>query len=89
MAGKTTDTEALRAVKAALRTYREAVMNDVRKMRDAAKDCRDNLGGDEYSKKTIADLAEALNEILAAVQKASELEEAVSKRIIVLEEGEI
>ena len=82
-----TDTEVLRSVLSAIKTYKEAVLNDVKKMRDAAQDCHDNLGGDVYSKKTIADLAESMNDILNAIQKASELEEKIRKKIVDLEEG--
>ncbi|MBQ1523896.1 MAG: hypothetical protein II499_08765 [Firmicutes bacterium] len=89
MAGKTIDTEALRSVRTALRTYRSAVMSDVKKMRDAAKDCRDNLGNDEYSKRTVADLNDSLKDILAAIEKADELEQKITKKIGELEGGVI
>ena len=46
MAGKNVDTEALQKAAKALGTYIADVSNNVNKMRDAAADCRDNMGSD-------------------------------------------
>ncbi len=87
MANKSVETEALRTVRSAVKTYREAVITDVKKMRDAVQDCHDNLGKDEYSKKTKEELTESLDSILNAIRKAEELEDKLSNRIKKLEES--
>lgn len=87
MANKNVETDALRTVRAAVKTYREAILTDVKKMRDAVQDCHDNLGQDEYSKKTKAELTESLGSILKAIEQAEDLEARLSRRIKELEDS--
>ena len=53
MAGKNVDTDALQQAAKALGTYIADVSNNVKKMKDAAADCKDNMGSDVVSQKAI------------------------------------
>ena len=73
MAGKTVDTEALGQAANALRTYVGEVQNNIRKMQDAAQDCADNMGNDDYSQKAIGKLSECSRSLSQTISQANEL----------------
>ena len=77
MVGKNVDTEALQKAAKALGTYIADVSNNVNKMRDAAADCRDNMGSDVVSQKAISKLEDCAKDLSATLVKAEELQKKI------------
>ena len=77
MANNTVDTESLGQAAAALSTYIEEVNGNIRKMKDAATDCSDNMGSDVYSQKAISKLETCANELSKTLQEAAELRDKI------------
>ena len=77
MAGKNVDTEALQQAAKALGTYIADVSNNVRKMKDAAVDCRDNMGSDVVSGKAITKLEECAKDLSTTLKQAEELQKKI------------
>ena len=88
MAATTVDTDALRAASSALNTYIAEVKSNIRKMKDAAVDCSDNMGSDVYSKKAIASLAKCATDLTKTIGEAEQLQSAINKRIKDIENSE-
>lgn len=70
--GKNTSTEALGTVAAALERYISDMNVNIQKMKDAARDCSDNMGSDKYSANAIADLEECIKKLSQAMEDAEE-----------------
>lgn len=70
--GKNTSTEALGTVAAALERYISDMNVNIQKMKDAARDCSDNMGSDRYSANAIADLEECIKKLSQAMEDAEE-----------------
>lgn len=70
--GKNTSTEALGTVAAALERYISDMNVNIQKMKDAARDCSDNMGSDKYSANAIADLEECIKKLSQAMGDAEE-----------------
>lgn len=70
--GKNTSTEALGTVAAALEWYISDMNVNIQKMKDAARDCSDNMGSDRYSANAIADLEECIKKLSQAMEDAEE-----------------
>ncbi len=79
MAGKNVDTEALQQAAKALGTYIADVSNNVKKMKDAATDCSDNMGSDVISKKAIDNLQSCVKDLSATLKQAEELQKKILK----------
>lgn len=77
MAGKNVDTDALERAAKALGTYIADVSNNVQKMRDAAEDCRDNMGGDVVSQKAIVKLEECAKDLSQTLKEAQDLQKKI------------
>lgn len=77
MAGKNVDTEALEQAAKALGTYIADVQNNIRKMQDAAVDCKDNMGSDIVSQKAIGKLEDCVKGLSATMQEAQELQRKI------------
>mgnify|MGYP004527060413 CR=1 FL=1 len=77
MAGKNVDTDALAQAAKALGAYIGDVSNNVSKMKDAANDCRDNMGSDGVSQKAIAKLEECAKDLSATLKEAQELQKKI------------
>ena len=45
---------------------------NIQKMKDAARDCSDNMGSDKYSANAIADLEECIKKLSQAMEDAEE-----------------
>lgn len=73
MSGTTVDIEALDQAASALKTYIDEVSQSIQKMRDAARDCSDNMGSDVYSQKAIMNLGDCANELSKAMVEAEDL----------------
>ena len=78
MAGKNVDTNSMRQAAKALSVYIDEVQQGIQKMRDAAVDCRDNMGNEEASKKSIIKLEECIKKLSKTLKEA----ESLRKRII-------
>lgn len=70
--GRNTSTEALGTVAAALERYISDMNVNIQKMKDAARDCSDNMGSDKYSANAIADLEECIKKLSQAMEDAEE-----------------
>lgn len=81
------DTEALGKAASALGTYISDVSNNVKKMQDAAVDCRDNMGSDTISQKAIADLEQCTKELSATLKQAEELQKKITAKKKEIEEN--
>lgn len=68
-----TETNALGRVAAALERYISDMNENIQKMRDAARDCSDNMGSDKYSANAIADLEECIKKLERAMNDAEEI----------------
>lgn len=77
MAGKNVDTAALQQAANALGTYIADVSNNIRKMQDAAVDCKDNMGADVVSQKAIAKLENCAKELSATLVQAQDLQRRI------------
>lgn len=77
MAGKNVDTDALQQAAKALRTYIADVSNNVKKMKDAAADCKDNMGSDVVSQKAISKLEECAKDLSQALKEAQDLQKKI------------
>lgn len=77
MAGKNVDTDALQQAAKALGTYIADVSNNVKKMKDAAVDCRDNMGSDVVSQKAISKLEDCVKDLSATLKQAEELQKKI------------
>lgn len=77
MAGKNVDTDALQQAAKALETYIADVSNNVKKMQDAAIDCRDNMGSDVISQKAIVKLEDCAKDLLVTLKQAEELRKKI------------
>lgn len=77
MAGKNVDTDALQQAAKALGTYIADVSNNVKKMQDAAVDCKDNMGSDVVSQKAIAKLEDCAKDLSATLKQAEELQKKI------------
>lgn len=77
MAGKNVDTDALEQAAKALGTYIADVQNNIRKMQDAAVDCRDNMGSDVVSQKAIGKLGDCIRDLSATLKEAQELQRKI------------
>lgn len=77
MAGKNVDTEALGNAAKALEIYIADVSNNVKKMKDAAVDCRDNMGSDVVSQKAITKLEDCAKDLSATLKQAESLKKKI------------
>lgn len=77
MAGKNVDTDALQQAARALGTYIADVSNNVKKMKDAAADCKDNMGSDVVSQKAISKLEECAKDLSQTLKEAQELQKKI------------
>lgn len=77
MAGKNVDTDALQQAAKALGTYIADVSNNVKKMKDAAADCKDNMGSDVVSQKAISKLEECAKYLSQTLKEAQELQKKI------------
>lgn len=77
MAGKNVDTDALQQAAKALGTYIADVSNNVKKMKDAATDCKDNMGSDVVSQKAIYQLEECIRDLTQTLKEAQELQKKI------------
>ena len=77
MASKNVDTEALQQAAKALGTYIADVSNNVKKMQDAAIDCRDNMGSDIVSQKAIVKLEDCAKDLSVTLKQAEELQKKI------------
>jgi predicted RNase H-like nuclease (RuvC/YqgF family) len=80
MAGKNVETDALQKAAKALETYIDDVSNNVKKMKDAALDCSDNMGNDVISQKAIRKLEECANDLTVSLNEAKELQGKILAR---------
>jgi len=72
--------EALERVAKALGTYEESLREITGKMKQAAKDCNDNLGNDALSAQAISQLEFSVQKLYAAAVEAAELRSKISKK---------
>lgn len=79
MAGRQVETEALGQAANALAVYIKSVQGSIQKMKDAARDCSDNMGSDVYSKKAIERLESCTKELGKTMTEA----EALRKKILI------
>lgn len=77
MAGKNVDTEALQKAAQALGMYIADVQNNIKKMQDAAIDCRDNMGSDVVSQRSIEALEECAKELNQTLKDAEDLRKKI------------
>lgn len=77
MAGKNVDTDALGQAAKALGTYIGDVSNNVKKMKDAAADCKDNMGSDVVSQKAITKLEECAKDLSSTLKEAQDLQKKI------------
>lgn len=77
MAGKNVDTEALGQAAKALGTYIADVQNNVKKMQDAAVDCKDNMGSDVVSSKAITKLEDCAKQLSNTLKEAQDLQKKI------------
>lgn len=84
MGNGNTSTEALGTVAAALERYISDMNVNIEKMKDAARDCSDNMGSDKYSANAIADLEECIKKLTQAMEDAEE-----TRRRIIMTKNEI
>ena len=77
MAGKNVDTDALQQAAKALETYVADVSNNVKKMQDAAVDCKDNMGSDVVSQKAIVKLEDCAKDLSATLKQAEDLQKKI------------
>lgn len=86
MAGGNVDTDALRQAAKALGTYIADVSNDIKRMQDAAVDCKDNMGSDVVSQKAIVKLEDCAKSLSNTLKQAEELQKKILARIKGIEE---
>lgn len=84
--GKNTSTEALGTVAAALERYISDMNVNIQKMKDAARDCSDNMGSDKYSANAIADLEECIKKLSQAMEDAEETRRRIIETKNIIEE---
>lgn len=77
MAGRNVDTDALQQAAKALGTYIADVSNNIRKMQDAAVDCKDNMGSDVVSEKAIVKLEDCAKELSQTLKQAEDLQKKI------------
>ncbi len=77
MAGKHVDSEALGQAAAALKTYINEIQNNIQKLEDAATDCSDNMGADEYSKKAIQKMSDCAKDLSKTIKEADDLQKRI------------
>lgn len=77
MAGKNVDTAALQQAANALGAYIADVSGNIRKMQDAAVDCKDNMGSDVVSQKAITKLEDCAKELSATLRNAQNLQKKI------------
>ena len=77
MAGKNVDTDALQQAANALGTYIADVQNNVKKMKDAAVDCKDNMGSDVVSQKAVTKLNDCAKELSSTMKEAQDLQKKI------------
>ena len=82
-----TEIESLETAQNALGDYIEGIEQDIATMQKAVKDCLDNMGSDEYSKKAAEILEKSLNDLNDIVQRAMEIKEEIHQEIIVIIEN--
>ncbi len=80
MASNNVDTQALRRVATALNNYIEEVSDALSRMRAAASECEENMGGDVLSAQALTQLEESLRRIPAALKEAGDLRDALNKK---------
>ena len=80
MAGKTVETEALAQAANALGTYIKDMQTNIRKMRDAAVDCSDNMGSDVYSRRAIDKLETSIKSLSKTMEEAEALRKKILKK---------
>lgn len=81
------DSDSLGMAAKALETYISEVQNNIQKMKDAAVDCSDNMGGDVYSKKAIEKMEDCAKALTKTIQEAEELLERILDRKTKIEES--
>lgn len=81
-----TSTEALGTVAAALERYVSDMNLNIQKMKDAARDCSDNMGSDKYSANAIADLEECIRKLVQAMEDAEEIRRRIIDTKNIIEE---
>lgn len=74
-------TEALEDVAAALERYTSEMNNHVQKMKDAARDCSDNMGSDRYSAMAIEDLENCVKQLEESMYDAEGIRRAIIETI--------
>lgn len=74
MTGKNVDTQALQQAAKALGTYIADVSKNIKKMQDAALDCKDNMGSDVVSQKAISKLEECAKSLSVTLKAAESLQ---------------
>ncbi len=81
-----TETNALGTVAAALERYISDMNMNMQKMKDAARDCSDNMGSDKYSANAIADLEECIKKLGQAMEDAEEIRRRIIETKNTIEE---
>ena len=81
-----TKLESLETAHKAMGEYIEGIEQDVATMQKAVKDCLDNMGSDEYSKKAAGILEKSLNDLNGIVQRATEIKNNIHRDIIEITE---
>ena len=74
-------TEALEDVAAALERYISEMNNHVQKMKDASRDCSDNMGSDKYSAMAIEDLDNCVRQLEESMEDAEGIRRAIIETI--------
>ena len=80
------DTEALQQVANALGNYITNVNQNIKRMEDAAIDCRDNMGSDDISKKSIEKLEASTVSLKVAMREAEELKKELTGQLLEYQE---
>lgn len=87
MAGKNVDTEALDRAAQALGNYIADVQQNIKKMKDAAVDCKDNMGGDAVSEMAVSRLESCAAELSKTIGDAQELQKKIIDRKRAIEDS--
>jgi hypothetical protein len=77
MSNELLDSDSMRTAAVALGEYINELAANEKKMKDAAVDCQDNMGSDQYSKLATARLNETVVGLDKAIREAEDLQKKI------------
>lgn len=82
------DTNDLQSAAQALQIYIQDVQANISVMNNAATDCIDNMGSDQYSEKAASQLQDCVRSLSSTIQEAQELHAKILRKISEIEESQ-